>query len=172
MGTITRIINGQEYKFEATRELELAHKLVACSSDTLEFSFKRADTLRVDIFARYFDAYNKTNPYAKPYNSNKVNNYLCSLYFNYSGNIVTYRSEIPDDLQLSVSPQVIKLLADRDVVIIKAVRAKKFYTIYKISAGRLKWLLRDCETNCVHIPVDKKYFKCISYEKIKLKRKR
>ena len=136
MGTIIKTINGQRYTFELTREYEIAQKLVESSNNSVKFSFKRVSTFQVDIFVQFFDAYNKNNPYAKPYNCNKVNKQVCSLYFNWSGNIVTYRAIMPDEEQLIVCPLVLRFLADWDVVIIKAVRTKKFYTLHKINAKR------------------------------------
>ncbi len=164
MGKITKMINGHSYEFEVTREYEIAQKLVECSNNVVTFSFRRIGTLQVDIFAQFFEAYNKNNPYAKPYGCNKVNKLICSLYFNWSGNIVTYRAEIPDEEQLLVCPQIINLLADWDGVVIKAVRTKKFYTLYKINAKYLKWLLRDNDKNAILVSVDKKYFKQFVYQ--------
>lgn len=147
MGTITKTINGQRYTFEVTREYEIAQKLVELSNKSVTFSFKRVSTFQVDIFVQFFDAYNKNNPYAKPYACNKVNKKVCSLFFNWSGNIVTYRAEMPDEDHLFVCPQLIQLLENWDVVVIKAIRTKKFYTLYKINVKYLKWLLRDCDKN-------------------------
>lgn len=164
MGTITKMINGHSYEFEVTREYEIAQKLVECSNNNVNFSFKRIGTLQVDIFAQFFDAFNKNNPFAKPYGCKKANKQVCSLYFNWSGNIITCRLEIPDEEQLIVCPQVVRLLADWDVVVIKAVRAKKFYTLHKINAKYLKWILRDCDQDALFVPVDKKYFKQVAYQ--------
>jgi len=173
MSTITKIINGQSYTFEVTREYEIAQKLVECSTNSIIFSFKRVNTLQVDIFAQFFSAYNKNNPYAKPYGCNRPVQKIASLFYNWSGNIVTCRLEQPDAETLFVCPLLVKLLADWDSVIIKAVRTKKFYTLHKVNAKYLKWLLRDYDETAVFVPVAKKYFKQIVYqapEKLKSKK--
>ncbi len=173
MGTITKIINGHSYEFEVTREYEIAQKLMQCSNNSVKFLFERVSVFRVDIFVQFFDAYDRNNPYAKPYDCKKVTRRVCSLYFNWSGNRVTYMAEMPDLGYIYVCPPLVNLLADWDVITIKTHRTKKFYTIYKIDAKHLKWLLREhgYGKDNLFISIDKKHFKRIAYEKPeKLKR--
>ncbi len=164
MATITKIINGHSYEFEVTREYEIAQKLLEFSTERVKYSFKRVGVFQVDLFAQYFSAYNKNNPFAKPYGCNRPVQKFASLYYNWSGNVVTYRCEIPDGEKLHVCPALVHLLADHDIVIVKVVRSKKFYDFYRISAGRLKWLLRECDSTKLSVEIEKKYFKHVAYQ--------